>query len=128
MKSSLWMDVHTHFQRARAPHTHTHTHTHSNHCYTETHFIFSVFVSISRPMSICVVSFLHFRLIFIIIRLITPFKQMYLFFVHFAEYLLLTLDDNLDEESTNFQKQKFSLSVLLSFLLDFLPITAWCCL
>ena len=31
---------------------------------------------------------------------------MYLFFVHFAEYLLLTLDDNLDEESTNFQIAK----------------------
>ena len=38
-------------------------------------------------------------LIFIVIYHITPLKQTYLFFVHFLEYLLLFLDDNVDEES-----------------------------
>ena len=43
--------------------------------------------------------FFIFNLIFIVINHKTSFKQMYLFFVHVLEYLLLFLDDNVDEES-----------------------------
>ena len=43
--------------------------------------------------------FLIFSLIFIVINHITLFKEIYLFFVHFLEYFLLFLDDNLNEES-----------------------------
>ena len=43
-----------------------------------------------------------FSLIFIIITYITLFKQAYLFFVHFLEYLRLFLDDNMNEESKKF--------------------------
>ena len=34
---------------------------------------------------------------------------MYLFFAHILEYLLLFLDDNVDEESESFQIAKFQL-------------------
>ena len=40
-----------------------------------------------------------FSLIFIVINPITSLKQTHLFFVHFSEYLLLFLDENVDEES-----------------------------
>ena len=43
--------------------------------------------------------FFQFSLIFIVINHKISFKQMYLFFVHFLEYLLLFLDNNVDEES-----------------------------
>ena len=43
--------------------------------------------------------FLIFSLIFIVINPIAPLKQTHLLFVHFLEYLLLFLDDNVDEES-----------------------------
>ena len=43
--------------------------------------------------------FFIFGLIFIVINHITSFKQTYLLFVHYLEYLLLFLDDNEDEES-----------------------------
>ena len=42
--------------------------------------------------------FFIFSFIFIVINRITRFKQTYLFFVGFLEYLLLFLDDNLDEK------------------------------
>ena len=37
-------------------------------------------------------------LIFIFINHMTSFKQTYLFFVHFLEYIPLFLNDNVDEE------------------------------
>ena len=40
-----------------------------------------------------------YSLIFVDINHITSFKQTYLFFVHFLDYPLLVLDDNVDEES-----------------------------
>ena len=40
-----------------------------------------------------------FSLIFIVINHITSLKRTLLFFVHFLEYLLLFLDDKVDEES-----------------------------
>ena len=40
-----------------------------------------------------------FSLIFIVINHITSFKQTYLFLVQFLEYLVLFLDNNVDEES-----------------------------
>ena len=43
--------------------------------------------------------FFIFILGFIVINHITSLKQTKLFFVHFLEYLLLFLDDNVDEES-----------------------------
>ena len=43
--------------------------------------------------------FFIFSLIFIVINSITSLKQTHLFFVHFLEYFLLFLNDNVDEES-----------------------------
>ena len=43
--------------------------------------------------------FFIFSLIFIAINHITSFRQTYLFFVHFLEYLLLFLGDDVDEKS-----------------------------
>ena len=43
--------------------------------------------------------FLIFSLIFIVINHITSLKQTQLFFVHFLEYFLLFLDENVDEKS-----------------------------
>ena len=40
-----------------------------------------------------------FSLIFIVINHITSFRQTYLFFVHFLEYLLLFLRDDVGEKS-----------------------------
>ena len=42
--------------------------------------------------------FFIFNLVFIVIHHLTSFKQTYLFSVHFLEYLLLFLDDNVDGE------------------------------
>ena len=73
-----------------------------NHHFTDTHFIFSILVSMSMPGPAYVVSMwsiLIFSLIFIVINHITSLKQMDLFFVHFLEYLLLFLDDNVNEEN-----------------------------
>ena len=69
----------------------------------ETYVIFSIFVSILTPRSIYVILrdlFFIFSLIFFDINHIFSFKQTYLFFAHFLEYLLLSLDDNVDEETT----------------------------
>ena len=43
--------------------------------------------------------FFIFSLIFIAINQITSFKKMNLFFVHYLEYPLLFVIDNVDEES-----------------------------
>ena len=59
----------------------------------------------SSPRAIYVVLcnlFFIFSLIFIVINHIASFKQMYLFFVQFLEYLLLFEDENVDEESQYF--------------------------
>ena len=45
----------------------------------------------------CDLSFI-FSIIFIVSGYITLFKQMYLLFVQFLEYLLLFLDDNVEDE------------------------------
>ena len=42
--------------------------------------------------------FFNFRLVFIVINHVTKFKQRYLFFVHFVEYLQLFLDGNMHEK------------------------------
>ena len=65
------------------------------------HFTFGIFLTMSRSgsvMSYLCDLFFIFSLIFIVIYHIILFKQMYLFFGHFLEYLLLFLYDNLDEE------------------------------
>ena len=72
-----------------------------NHHYVETLCIFNIFVSISRPRSIYVVSMwsiFHFQPHFYSVNHIISVKQMHLFFVRFLEYLQLLLNDNLDEE------------------------------
>ena len=71
-----------------------------NHYYTDTHFIFSIFVSMSRPMSIYIVYFIYFHFLphFIVTDRVTSLKQTHLFFVIFLEYLLF-LDYDVDEES-----------------------------
>ena len=43
--------------------------------------------------------FFIFCFIFIVINSITSLKQTHLFYAHFLDYLLLLLDDNVDEES-----------------------------
>ena len=63
--------------------------------------------------------FFIFSLIFIVIYHITSFKQTYLFFVHFSEYHLLFLDENVDEENEKFSNSESSAS---GFCLAF----AWC--
>ena len=72
-----------------------------NHHYTETHFIFSMFVPISLGlglfMSFLCDLFFNLTFIFIFINLIAKFKQRHLFFVHSLEYLQLFLGDNLHD-------------------------------
>ena len=40
-------------------------------------------------------------LIFVVVNHITSLEQTHLYFVHFVEYLLLFLDDNVDKNSEN---------------------------
>ena len=54
--------------------------------------------------------FFIFSLIFIVINDITSFKQTYLLFVHFLQYLLLFLYDTVDEECEQFLKNRSSAS------------------
>ena len=54
--------------------------------------------------------FLIFSLIFIFINNITSLKQTHLAFVQFLKYLLLFLDDNVDEESEPFSNWESSAS------------------
>ena len=67
--------------------------------------------------------FFIFSLIFIVIYYIISFKQTYLFFVHFSKYVLLFLDDNVDEESRKFSNSKSSASrcclAFASFFVNF---------
>ena len=79
--------------------------TYNYHC-TDTHFIFSMFVSVSWARSTYVICdlFFHFSLIFIVINHITTYKQRYFFFLYFLEYLQLFLGDNVDEEPEYFSK------------------------
>ena len=77
----------------------------------------------SRPRSIFAISMLsvfHFQPHIHVISHITSFKQTYLFYVHFLEYLLLFLEDNLDEEREQFLNSKSSASgCCLDFALFF---------
>ena len=70
--------------------------------------MFSIYVPMSWPRSIYAVSyflsylydlFFIFSLICIVINHMTSFKQKYLFFGHFLEYVLLFLNHNMVEES-----------------------------
>ena len=72
------------------------------HYHTQTYFIFSTLLTMSRPGSIYVVSIssnFHFSLIFIVINLIMSLKQTHLFFVHFLRISPIILDDKVEEES-----------------------------
>ena len=72
-----------------------------NHHLNETHFKFSIFITMSWPSSIYVVStgsIFIFTLIFSTINHIISLKQRHLIFTHFLEYLILVLDDNMDEK------------------------------
>ena len=57
--------------------------------------MFSIFVFMPRPRSIYVFTL---SLILTVINHITSLKQLYLFFVHFLECLLLFLDDIVDKQ------------------------------
>ena len=73
-----------------------------------THFTFSIFMfmlGLDPFMSyLCdflfIFSLIFIVIIFIVINHINSFKQGYLFFVHFLEYLLLFLDDNVEDEES----------------------------
>ena len=84
------------------------------HHHTESHFIFTIFVSMSRHRSIYVVSmwsfFSFFIFIFIMINRIIPQIQTHLFVCFFLEYTLLFLDDNVDEECELISNSKSSAS------------------
>ena len=58
-------------------------------------------MSMSRPRSVSYLCdlFFTFSLIFIVVNHITSLKQMHLFFLHFLEYLLIFVENNVDEES-----------------------------
>ena len=73
----------------------------------------NVFVSMSSPKSIYVYLynlFSIFRLIFIVINHLMSLKQAHLFFVHILQYLLLFLNDNVDEESESVLNRERSAS------------------
>ena len=67
------------------------------------HILYLVYLSpcvgLDLRMSYLCDQFFIFSLIFIVINHATSLKQMHLLFVHFLEYPLLFLDDNMDEES-----------------------------
>ena len=71
--------------------------------YTESHISYLVYfgpcLGLGLFMSHIGDLFFIFSLIFIAINSITSLKQMYLFYAHFLDYLLLFLDENLNEES-----------------------------
>ena len=88
-----------------------------NHHHTEIHFIFSIFVSMSWPSSIYVISmWFIFRLIFIIIKHIISLKQAHLFFVYF---FILILDDNMNKESESLSSSKVQPHGVSQLLLTF---------
>ena len=63
-----------------------------------------------------------------IISLKTSLTSPHLSFLHFLEYLLLFLDDNVDEESEQVSNSKSSASGFCLVLLGVFPISAWRCL
>ena len=68
---------------------------------------------------------LFFSLIFIVINHITcSFKQTSLFFVHFLEYFLLFLNDDVMKKANYFETPKVQPQVVNQLLLDFLSISA----
>ena len=85
-------------------------------CWAQSHHsneTFTISISMSRLRSIYLVfmwSVFHFQPDFNFINHITLFNQRYLFFAHFLEYLLLFLDDNVDEKSELFSNSKSSTS------------------
>ena len=70
--------------------------------YTDTHFFFLLYLGqclgLGLFMSYLFDLFFIFSFIYFVINHITSFKQRYLVFIYFLEYLLLFLDDNVDEK------------------------------
>ena len=66
-----------------------------------THILYLAYLCLGLSLSMwCLCDlFFIFNFIFIAINHILSLKQTHLFFAHFLEYLLLFLDDNVDEES-----------------------------
>ena len=106
---------------------------HNHHC-TETHFIFSIFATMSWYSS--VMSYLYdLFFIFTLIYLITidhviSLRQTHLFFVIFLEYLIYQLwMVTWLKKVNNFQIAKVQPQAVDQLLLIFLPISPWwCCL
>ena len=55
-------------------------------------------------------------------------KQTHLFLAQFLEYLILVLDDTIEEKVNSSQIAKAQPKGVAQLLLDFLPISAWSCL
>ena len=95
----------------------------NNHYYAAIFFLFSIFfpcLSLGLFKSYICDLLLIFTIVFIVINHIMSLKQTHWFFLEVLEYLLLFLDDNMDEENESFfQYQMFCLRVLLSFCLFF---------
>ena len=88
----------------------------------------STFVSMSWPSIAYVTSMwsiFYFSLVLIINQIIKT--DILVFCTFLLEYLILVLDDNLGEESEYFSNSRNSALIQLQPL-DFLPISAWCCL
>ena len=93
------------------------------------HFIFSIFVSMSRPSSIYVVHmwsiFYFFSLVFIIIN--NLIKKTHLFFVYFVRLSPTIFGQYCIKKANNFQKSKVQPQGVAYILLDFFSISAWHC-
>ena len=77
-------------------------------------FIFTIFGPVSRPRSTYVVSmwsyFHFFAFIFIMINRTVSWIQTHLFYCLLLEYVLLFLDDDMDDECEEFSNSKISAS------------------
>ena len=80
-----------------------------NHHYNETHILNLVYLcpclDLGLFMSNLYNLFFIFSLNFHVIDYMTSFNQTYLFFAHFFEYLVLILDNNMDEASDEIESQ-----------------------
>ena len=95
------------------------------------HFIFSIFVSISRSRSIYAVSMWSifvFSLAFVAINHITSSKQTHLFWVHFLECLLYCWDNDVMKKANIFLIAEVQPRSVAQFLFEYLLISAWRCL
>ena len=91
-------------------------------------FIFTIFVSMSRTRSIYVVSIWSFVFIFIMINRVISYIQTHLFlssyFIMSYYFWMIMWMKNVN----NFRIAKVQPEGIAQHLLDFLPVSTWCCL